>query len=296
MSGAPSASYSITVRLEIPAGAYVGNVSSSRPVKVGDDLVEATAKLVYTGRSRPPILAAVRSGSVQDRVLTGATLQALVVGFRYEMLASCRLPSSVRARSRHRSCRGTRLSPSICRCRLTSTFLRRRSYRHHATDAVQDALPTAGVGPPTSRERCVSMTKGSDLFVAALENEGVERIFGVPGEENLDTVESLRTSSIELVVTRHEQSAAFMAATYGRLTGQARCLHQHAGAGGAESGDWRCVRAPGCDADDSDHRSEGDQEQPAGPIPDCRHGGDHEAADQVLPADRQHGEHSLTGP
>jgi acetolactate synthase I/II/III large subunit len=66
----------------------------------------------------------------------------------------------------------------------------------------------------------MSMTKGSDLFVAALENEGVERIFGVPGEENLDTLESLRTSSIELVVTRHEQSAAFMAATYGRLTGQ----------------------------------------------------------------------------
>ena len=64
------------------------------------------------------------------------------------------------------------------------------------------------------------MAKGSDLFVAALENEGVERIFGVPGEENLDTVESLRTSRIELVVTRHEQSAAFMAATYGRLTGR----------------------------------------------------------------------------
>lgn len=63
------------------------------------------------------------------------------------------------------------------------------------------------------------MTKGSDLFVTALENEGVQRIFGVPGEENLDTVESLRTSTIELVVTRHEQSAAFMAATYGRLTG-----------------------------------------------------------------------------
>jgi hypothetical protein len=52
------------------------------------------------------------------------------------------------------------------------------------------------------------MVKGSDLFVSALENEGVERIFGVPGEENLDTVESLRTSGIELVVTRHEQSAA----------------------------------------------------------------------------------------
>src|ERR1044071_1369721 len=64
------------------------------------------------------------------------------------------------------------------------------------------------------------MTKGSDLLVAALENEGVERIFGVPGEENLDVVESLRQSRIELVLTRHEQAAAFMAATYGRLTGK----------------------------------------------------------------------------
>jgi len=64
------------------------------------------------------------------------------------------------------------------------------------------------------------MTKGSDLLVAALESEGVDRIFGVPGEENLDTIESLRESSIELVLTRHEQAAAFMAATHGRLTGK----------------------------------------------------------------------------
>ena len=64
-----------------------------------------------------------------------------------------------------------------------------------------------------------SKIKGSDLLVKALENEGVERIFGVPGEENLDVVESLRCSKIDLVVTRHEQAAAFMAATYGRLTG-----------------------------------------------------------------------------
>jgi acetolactate synthase-1/2/3 large subunit len=61
--------------------------------------------------------------------------------------------------------------------------------------------------------------KGSDLLVAALENEGVEQIFGVPGEENLDVVESLRRSRIKLIVTRHEQAAAFMAATHGRLTG-----------------------------------------------------------------------------
>lgn len=64
------------------------------------------------------------------------------------------------------------------------------------------------------------MPKGSDLLVAALENEGVDRIFGVPGEENLDVVESLRKSSIQLNLTRHEQAAAFMAATYGRLTGK----------------------------------------------------------------------------
>ena len=51
------------------------------------------------------------------------------------------------------------------------------------------------------------MPKGSDLLVAALENEGVERIFGVPGEENLDVLESLRSSSIQLVLTRHEQTA-----------------------------------------------------------------------------------------
>lgn len=60
----------------------------------------------------------------------------------------------------------------------------------------------------------------SDLFIKALENEGVERIYAVPGEENLDFLEALRTSSIELILTRHEQGAGFMAATYGRLTGK----------------------------------------------------------------------------
>src|SRR5437763_15337142 len=63
-------------------------------------------------------------------------------------------------------------------------------------------------------------TKGSDVLVAALENEGVQRIFALPGEENLDVIESLRRSRIQLVLTRHEQAAAFMAATYGRLTGK----------------------------------------------------------------------------
>src|SRR6201998_1493058 len=64
------------------------------------------------------------------------------------------------------------------------------------------------------------MRNGAELLVAALENEGVERIFGIPGEENLAVVEALRHSSIELVLARHEQAAAFMAATYGRLTGK----------------------------------------------------------------------------
>jgi acetolactate synthase I/II/III large subunit len=72
------------------------------------------------------------------------------------------------------------------------------------------------------RERSFGrMTKASDLLVAALENEGVGYIFAIPGEENLDVLESLRRSKIKLVLTRHEQAAGFMAATYGRLTGRA---------------------------------------------------------------------------
>ena len=60
----------------------------------------------------------------------------------------------------------------------------------------------------------------SDLFVKALENEGVEYIYGIPGEENLDLLEALRKSNIKIILTRHEQAAGFMAATYGRLTGK----------------------------------------------------------------------------
>ena len=63
--------------------------------------------------------------------------------------------------------------------------------------------------------------KASDLFVRCLEAEGVERIFGVPGEENADLMISLTDSDIEFVLCRHEQAAAFMADAYGRLTGKA---------------------------------------------------------------------------
>ncbi|WP_088051319.1 acetolactate synthase large subunit [Virgibacillus dakarensis] len=61
--------------------------------------------------------------------------------------------------------------------------------------------------------------KASDLFVRCLENEGVKYIFGIPGEENTDLVDSLIGSNIEFIVVHHEQAAAFMADVYGRLTG-----------------------------------------------------------------------------
>ncbi len=78
------------------------------------------------------------------------------------------------------------------------------------------------MGSATKKQgQSLKITKASDLFVRALEAEGVEHIFAVPGEENLDLVESLRTSKIKLILTRHEQGAGFMAATYGRLTGKA---------------------------------------------------------------------------
>jgi len=62
--------------------------------------------------------------------------------------------------------------------------------------------------------------KAAELFVRCLENEGVEYIFGVPGEENLDVMDALLNSSITFITTRHEQGAAFMADVYGRLTGK----------------------------------------------------------------------------
>ncbi len=63
--------------------------------------------------------------------------------------------------------------------------------------------------------------KGGQLFVRCLENEGVEYIFGVPGEENIDVLDALIDSPIQFVATRHEQGAAFIADVYGRLTGRA---------------------------------------------------------------------------
>ena len=61
----------------------------------------------------------------------------------------------------------------------------------------------------------------AELIVECLENEGVTHVFGIPGEENIRLVDALSPSSIEYVLTRHEQGASFMAEVYGRLTGKA---------------------------------------------------------------------------
>ena len=63
--------------------------------------------------------------------------------------------------------------------------------------------------------------KAAELFIKCLENEGVEYIFGIPGEENLALMDALLDSSIQFVTTRHEQGAAFMADVYGRVTWRA---------------------------------------------------------------------------
>jgi acetolactate synthase, large subunit (EC 2.2.1.6) len=60
----------------------------------------------------------------------------------------------------------------------------------------------------------------AELLVKCLENEGVEYIFGLPGEENMAVLHALETSQIKFITTRHEQGAAFMADVYGRLTGK----------------------------------------------------------------------------
>src|SRR6516165_12490656 len=66
-----------------------------------------------------------------------------------------------------------------------------------------------------------SESTAAKLFVRCLENEGVESIFGIPGEENIHFIDALHDSSIRYVLARHEQGASFMADIYGRLTGKA---------------------------------------------------------------------------
>ena len=63
--------------------------------------------------------------------------------------------------------------------------------------------------------------RSAELLVKCLEHEGVEYIFGIPGEENIAVMDALLDSPIQFIITRHEQAAAFMADVYGRLTGRA---------------------------------------------------------------------------
>ena len=115
------------------------------------------------------------------------------------------------------------------------------------------------------------MTKASDLFIQCLEEEGVEYIFGVPGEENLDFLDSLsRSTKIRLILTRHEQGAGFMAATYGRHTGKTGVCLATLGPGRDQLRHRRRLCPAGRHADPDDHRPEADQEIEAGPLPDPR--------------------------
>ena len=132
------------------------------------------------------------------------------------------------------------------------------------------------------------MTKGSDLLVAALENEGVERIFGVPGEENLDVVESLHGSKIELIVTRHEQACSVHGGDLRTPDRQARRLYEHAGTWGPEFLDGCGLCVSRRHADGPHYWSEGDSDQQAGPVSDCGRGREHDAPDQNGAPDRQH--------
>src|SRR6478672_8920924 len=93
--------------------------------------------------------------------------------------------------------------------------------RGPATQSPRASLCFQGHGATAKKRPRRQMMKASDLFIQCLEEEGVEYIFGVPGEENLDLLDSLsRSSKIKLILTRHEQGAGFMAATYGRYTGR----------------------------------------------------------------------------
>ncbi len=72
----------------------------------------------------------------------------------------------------------------------------------------------------TTKNKGWMLMNVAELLVKCMEQEGVEYIFGVPGEENIDVINALYDSDIDFIVTRHETSAAFMAGTYGRLTGK----------------------------------------------------------------------------
>src|SRR5215831_17221633 len=140
-------------------------------------------------------------------------------------------------------------------------------------------LASAGIDGRDGAEEQGSRMNGAELLVAALKNEGVKQIFGLPGEENLVMVEALRRSSIKLVVTRHEQAAAFMAATHGRLTGEPGVCLTTLGPG-ALNLTTGAVSGGGCRLDDDavdqdgppDRQPYDDPSLGAGGIPGCAAG------------------------
>jgi acetolactate synthase I/II/III large subunit len=83
--------------------------------------------------------------------------------------------------------------------------------------------------------------KAAELFVRQLEEEGVTCLFGLPGEENLHLLEAVRKANLKVVITRHEQAAAFMAATFGRLTGRAGVCFSTLGPGATGRGVRSCI-------------------------------------------------------
>ena len=101
--------------------------------------------------------------------------------------------------------------------------------------------------------------RAAELFVKCLENEGVEVMFGIPGEANIDIMDALLESRIRFVTTRHEQGAAFMADVYGRLTGRAGVCISTLGPGATNLITGACRRQHGPRANGRDRRSGLDQ-------------------------------------
>src|SRR5260221_2478002 len=122
-----------------------------------------------------------------------------------------RPPSRTSSRSRRFSCLNW-LSGE----RITLGF--ERGHRPMPAPAATKKPAPARQAAPATQPRTQS---AAELLVRCLENEGVEYIYGIPGEENIDVMDALLSSSIKFVTCHHEQGAAFMADVYGRLTGKA---------------------------------------------------------------------------
>ena len=133
--------------------------------------------------------------------------------------------------------------------------------------------------------------KAASLLVAALENEGVKQIFGVPGEENLDVVEALRRSAIKLVRDAPRAGGGLHGRDAWPADRRGWRLPFDAGSGRAQSDDGRRLRPARRDADGHDHGPERRPQPQAGALSGRRHRLDDDAADQDGASDRQPGDH-----